>query len=285
MTAMRRSALSESRTVSTHRRVQRQTDRSRRRFLALMAATAFAPTAGPARAEIPATLFAAASTVEAVTAVAAAYAAAGHGTIRPVFAASSTLAQQIIRGAPADLYLSASQDWMDFLAARGAIEADTRVDLVANRLVLIAPAKSPMSLRIAPGFDLAAALGDGRLAMGEPTHVPAGTYARAALEALGVWPQMAAKVAYMSDVRAALALVERGEAAAGIVYATDAVVSRKVRIVDTFPAASHPPITYPLALIAGRRTVATQAAYVFLRGAEAAAIFTAHGFVPLASGA
>lgn len=280
---MRRSAVSESCAVPANR-LQQQVERSRRRFLALMAAAALAPAAGQARAETPTTLFAAASTVEAVTAVAAAYAAAGHGTLRPVFAASSTLAQQIIRGAPADLYLSANADWMDFLAARGAIEADTRVDLFGNRLVLITPAKSSLSLRIAPGFDLAAALGDGRLAMGEPTHVPAGTYAQAALETLGVWPQVVSRVAYMPDVRAVLALVERGEATAGIVYATDAAVSQKVRIVDTFPAASHPPITYPLALVAGRRTPANQAAYAFLRSAEAAAVFAAHGFIPLASG-
>jgi molybdate transport system substrate-binding protein len=255
----------------------------RRRFLALLAAAALAPVAGIARAATPVTVFAAASTVEAMTAVAATYAVGGHGTLRPVFAASSTLAQQIIQGAPADLYLSANNDWMDVLAARGAIEPDTRVDLLGNHLVLIAPTQSALSLHIAPGFGLAAALGAGRLAMGEPTHVPAGRYARAALQSLGVWDEVGPKVAYMSDVRAALALVERGEAMAGIVYATDAAVSRKVRIVDTFPVESHPPITYPLAMVAGRRSPATQAAYDFLRGPEAAAVFAAHGFVPLAS--
>jgi molybdate transport system substrate-binding protein len=257
----------------------------RRRFLTLLAAAALAPAAGPARAATPVTVFAAASTVEAVTAVAATYAAGGRGTIRPVFAASSTLAQQILQGAPADLYLSANSGWMDELAARGAIEADTRVDLLGNRLVLIAPAQSTFTLSIAPGFALAAALGSGRLAMGEPTHVPAGTYAMAALQSLGVWDQVVPKIAYISDVRAALALVERGEATAGIVYATDAAVSRKVRVVDTFPAASHPPIAYPLAVVAGRRTPDTQAVYDVLRGAEASAIFSAHGFVPVASGA
>jgi len=263
------------------------TDRSRRRFLALLAAVLATPMAGSARAEPPATLFAAASTAEAITALAATYAASGpsgQNTLRPVLAASSTLAQQIIRGAPADLYLSANSAWMDFLAARGAIEADSRIDLLSNRLVLIAPADSQLSLRVAPGFGLAAALGDGRLAMGEPTHVPAGSYAMAALQTLGVWPQVAPKVAYMADVRAALALVERREAVAGIVYATDAAASRKVRIVDTFPADSHPPITYPLAIVAGRRTPATIALYEYLRGAEAQAIFRAHGFVPIAGG-
>jgi molybdate transport system substrate-binding protein len=195
------------------------------------------------------------------------------------------LAQQIIQGAPADLYLSANSGWMDVLQARGAIEPDSRVDLLGNRLVLIAPAQSAFALRIAPGFGLATALGNGRLAMGEPTHVPAGTYAMAALQSLGVWDQVVPKVAYMSDVRAALVLVERGEATAGIVYATDAAASRKVRIVDTFPAASHPPIAYPLAMVAGRRTPDTQEVYDFLRGPQASAIFASHGFVPLASGA
>ena len=260
-------------------------DRGRRHFLAFLAAALATPMAGPARAEAQATLFAAASTTEAVTAVAATFAADGQGTLRPVFAASSTLAQQIVRGAPADLYLSANGAWMDFLATRGAIEADSRIDLLSNRLVLIAPADSPLSLRIASDFGLAAALGNGRLAMGEPTHVPAGIYAKSALQTLGVWPQMAPRIAYMADVRATLALVERGEAVAGIVYATDAAASRRVRIVDTFPADSHPPITYPLAIIAGRRTPATIALYEYLQGAEAQTIFRAHGFLPIANGA
>lgn len=256
----------------------------RRRFLALLAAALATPMADSARAEPPATLFAAASTTEAITAVAATFANKGHGTLRPVLAASSTLAQQIVRGAPADLYLSANSAWMDFLAARGAIDVGSRIDLLSNRLVLIAPTDSPLSLRIAPGFGLAAALGDGRLAMGEPTHVPAGSYAMAALQTLGVWPQVAPRAAYMADVRAALALVERREAVAGIVYATDAAASRKARVVDTFPTDSHPPITYPLAIIAGRRTPATIALYEYLQGAEAQAIFRAHGFLPIANG-
>ncbi len=264
----------------------RATDRPhRRRFLTLLGAALALPPVLSARAEPPTTLFAAASTTEAITAVAAMFAASGRGILRPVFAASSTLAQQIVRGAPADLYLSANGAWMDFLAARGAIDVDSRIDLLSNRLVLIVPAGNPLALRIAPGVDLAAALGGGRLAMGEPTHVPAGTYAKAALQNLGAWPHVESKVAYMSDVRATLALVERREAAAGIVYATDAAASRKVRVVDTFPADSHPPITYPLAIVAGRRTPATVALYDYLRGAEAQALFAAHGFVPLAGGA
>lgn len=259
----------------------------RRRFLALLGAVLatplITPVPGRAQNQPPVTIFAAASTTEALTAVAAAFAAAGHVSMRPVFAASSTLAQQIVHGAPADLYLSANRAWMDFLAERGAIDADSRIDLLSNRLVLIAPPESPLSLRIAPGFGLAAALGDGRLAMGEPTHVPAGIYAKVALQTLGVWPQVSPRAAYMADVRATLALVERREAAAGIVYATDAAASRKVRIVDTFPADSHPPITYPLAIVTGRRNPATAALYEFLRGAQAQAIFQAHAFLPAAS--
>jgi len=256
----------------------------RRHFLALLAAAMATPPIIPAHAQAPATLFAAASTTDAITAIAAAFTASGRGVLRPVFAASSTLAQQIVRGAPADLYLSANGAWMDFLVTRGAIEADSRVNLLGNQLVLIAPVESALSIRIAAGFDLAAALGDGRLAMGEPSHVPAGTYAKAALQTLGVWPQVAPKVAYMADVRAALVLVGRGEATAGIVYATDAAVSARVRIVDTFPADSHPPITYPLAIVARRRTPATVALYEYLLGSEAQAIFQAHGFTPIASG-
>lgn len=262
------------------------TDRAgpgRRRVLGLLAAALAMPVAGPARAAQMATLFAATSTIDAITAVAAAFAAGGRGTLRPVFAASSTLAQQIARGAPADLYLSANSAWMDFLAARGAVEADSRIDLLSNRLVLIAPAGSPLSLRIETNFDLAGALGDGRLAMGEPTHVPAGAYAKAALETLEVWSQVAPKAAYMVDVRATLALVERREAVAGIVYATDAAASRRVRVVDTFPAGSHPPITYPLAIVTGRGTPVTAALYAYLQDTEAQAIFQAHGFLPAAN--
>lgn len=255
----------------------------RRRFLALLAAAMAMPAVTPVHAQAPATLFAAASTTEAITAIAAAFTAGDHGSLRPVFAASSTLAQQIVRGAPADLYLSANSAWMDFLAVRGAIEADSRIDVLSNRLVLIAPVESTLSIRIVADFDLASALGKGRLVMGEPSHVPAGTYAKAALQALGVWSQVAPKVAYMADVRAALVLVGRGEAVAGIVYATDAAVSARVRIVDTFPADSHPPITYPLAIVAGRRTPATVALYAYLQGTEAQAIFRAHGFTPAAN--
>ncbi len=230
------------------------------------------------RAGEPVTLFAAASTVEAVGAVARAYEAGGGGKVRTVFAASSTLARQIAQGAPADLYLSANAAWMDELEGRGAIEAGTRVDLLGNALVLIAPKRDPLELEIAPGFPLAEALGERRLAMGDPAHVPAGIYAKAALENLEVWPEVARRVAYLGDVRGTLAMVDRGEAAAGIVYASDARSAARVQVAGAFPADSHPAIVYPLAVVAGRGKPAVVAFYNFLRGTEARTLFEAQGF-------
>lgn len=248
-----------------------------------LAALLIAFSAAP-RAEQPVTLFAAASTVKAITAVARAYEAGGGGQVRTVFASSSTLARQIAQGAPADLYLSASVAWMDELEGRGALEAGTRVDLLGNALVLIAPRRRPLEIDIAPGFALADALGDRRLAMGDPAHVPAGIYAKAALTTLGVWPEVSARVAYLGDVRGALAMVDRGEAAAGIVYASDARDATRVRVVGTFPAASHPAIVYPLAVVAGRATPAVMAFYEFLRTPQVQPLFEAQGFTALGGG-
>ncbi len=225
------------------------------------------------------TLFAAASTTEAIDDVARAFEASGRGKLKPVFAASSTLAQQIARGAPADLFLSANPAWMDHLAERGAIEPESTTNLLGNALVLIAPNDSTFDVAIGPGFPLADALGERRLAMGDPAHVPAGRYAKAALENLGVWPEVAAKAAYAGSVRAALAFVDRGEAAAGIVYATDALISPRVRIVARFPEGSHPDIVYPLAVVTGRRSATVDSLYDFLNGPQAQAIFRAHGFL------
>jgi molybdate transport system substrate-binding protein len=244
---------------------------------ALLAFNALAFKAGALRAE-EVTLFAAASTTNAVAAVAKTLDSRGIASLRPVFAASSTLARQIAHGAPADIYLSAHADWMDFLAGRGAIVTESRVDLLGNRLVLIVPADEAFALRVEPGFPLAAALGERRLAMGDPGHVPAGLYAKSALEWLGVWPDVASKVAFAANVRTALALVERNEAAAGIVYASDAPISSRVRVAGAFPPQSHPRIAYSLALVAGRESPAAAAVYNFLRGPEAAAIFRKYGF-------
>lgn len=236
---------------------------------------------GSSRAE-ELTVFAAASTTTALEEAVDRF-PGGSTTVRLVFAASSTLAKQIDHGAPADLFLSANGAWMDYLATRGAIELKSRLDLLGNRLVLIAPADRPLlvSLETGPGLvgpTLAAALGDGRLAIGDPAHVPAGIYAKAALEALDAWSSVAGKTARTADVRAALALVHRGEAAAGIVYRSDVAISGRIRVAALFPASSHPPITYPIAVVEGRRTPEVDRLFEFLRGPTAQAIFEKHGF-------
>jgi molybdate transport system substrate-binding protein len=230
----------------------------------------------PVRAQNSVTVFAAASTTDAVQAVVRAFEAEHPATdVRVSFAASSTLAKQIARGAPADLFLSANLAWMDYLAERGAIEADSRVDLLGNRLVLVAPRGAPA---LADLSALPARLGDRRLAIGDPAHVPAGIYAKQALSSLDLWSTVKAKAAYAHDVRAALALVGRGEAAAGIVYATDARISDAVTRIKTFPADSHAPIRYPFAKVAGDGGKAAGALYRFMRSGDARAIFADHGF-------
>lgn len=252
-----------------------------RRFACLTACLVLSVTAARAAAQDeaePVTIFAAASTGDAIGEIAEAYAATSGGSVRPVIAASSTLARQIAQGAPADLFLSASVQWMDFLEERHLVATDSRRPLLANRLVLIAPADSPLSLRLVPELPLSELLADGRLAIGDPAHVPAGIYARQALQALGLWDQVADRLAQAGNVRAALALVDRGEAAAGIVYETDAAISPRVRIVDAFPADATPDIVYPLAIVAGRDSPAVRAVYDFLTGDVAAAIFARHGF-------
>jgi molybdate transport system substrate-binding protein len=165
------------------------------------------------------------------------------------FAASSVLARQIEAGGKADLFISADQEWMDYLQSRGLIDRQSRRNLVGNRLVLIAPADSKVELKIAPGFDLAGALGTRRLATGDPDTVPVGRYARSALVTLGIWDEIQDRLVRADNVRSAMMFVARGEVPLGIVYTTDARVDPKVRIVDTFPENSHPPITYPGAVI------------------------------------
>ena len=258
--------------------------RVRRRFrlrtLAAVFAIAVPACAGiwaaPARAEI--VVFAAASTANAIDAIGTAFAASGGGRIRASYGSSGALARQIESGAPAAVFLSADERWMNDLARQGLIAAGTRRDLLGNALVLIAPAASPVKAKIAPGFPLAALLGGGRLAMGEPGSVPAGIYARQALEHLGVWQDVKDRLAPGQSVRYALAFVERGESPLGIVYATDAAISSKVRVVAAFPEGSHPPIRYPIALIAGNDTAEARAFAAFLRGSAARAIFTRFGF-------
>jgi molybdate transport system substrate-binding protein len=224
------------------------------------------------------TVFAAASLTSVLQEAGDAFTAETKTVVRFSFAASSALARQIQSGAPADVFVSADQDWMNYLQARHLIDSATRANIVSNTLVLIAPAGSSSALRIAPGFGLAAALGvGGRLATGDPASVPVGKYAQAALTQLGVWPAVEKRVVAADNVRTALNFVARGEAPLGIVYATDARSEPRVRVVDTFPAASHDPITYPAAAIATAGPEA--AAFVkFLQGPTAHALFDKAGF-------
>ena len=223
------------------------------------------------------TVFAAASLKDALDENAKAYQALAGDRIVVSYAASSALAKQIDAGAPADLFISADLEWMDYLQQRRLIKIDTRQNLLRNRLVLIAPADSKVSVSIAPGFPLAALLGNGRLAMANPDAVPAGKYGKASLEALGVWKDVQSKVAAAENVRAALVLVARGEAPLGIVYRTDAAADSKVRVVGSFPENTHPPIVYPIAVTAAGKPAAG-AFLRWLREPQARAIFEKHGF-------
>jgi molybdate transport system substrate-binding protein len=200
------------------------------------------------------------------------------------YAASSALAKQIEAGAPADLFLSADLDWMEYLEQKKLLKPGTRSTLLGNRIVLIAPSDSKASVKIAPGFDLAGLLGkDGRLAMADVTAVPAGKYGKASLEALNVWPSVAGRIAQAENVRATLLLVARGEAPAGIVYATDAAADAKnVRVLDAFPASTHPPILYPAAQLSESRHPQAAAWLAGLRSAAAKAVFEKNGFTVIA---
>jgi len=232
-----------------------------------------------AQAQAPAVnVFAASSLTEALNDVGAAYAA--HHHVAPVFnyAASSALAHQIEQGANADLFVSADEDWMNYLQQRNLIDAPSRVSLLTNRLVLIAPSDHPLRISIRPHFNLAGALAGGHLAMADPDSVPAGRYGRAALTSLGVWDAVSPLVVRGENVRAALRFVETGDAAAGIVYATDAQASTRVVVAGVFPENTHPPITYPAAIVAGHVSDATTDFAHFLRSPEAHAIFRRHGF-------
>ena len=224
------------------------------------------------------TVFAAASLTNVLQEAGDAYTAETKLPVRFSFAASSALARQIESGAPADVFVSADQDWMNYLQARNLLAPATRASIVANTLVLVAPADSNIALRIAPGFALAAALGaDGRLSTGDPASVPVGKYAQAALTKLGVWSSVERRVVAADNVRTALNFVARGEAPLGIVYATDAKTEPKVRVVDTFPASTHEPITYPAAATS---TAGPEAAAFlkFLQGPAARALFDRAGF-------
>lgn len=223
-------------------------------------------------------VLAAASLQESLTEAAGAYARRGHPKPVISFASSSALAKQVEAGAPADLFVSADEPWMDALAQKKLVRKESRKSFLSNRLVLVAPASHPLRIRIAPGFPLARALGDSRLAMGEPSSVPAGKYGKAALTKLGVWSQVEPKVAGAENVRAALQLVGRGEARAGIVYETDARASKDVVVAGIFPESSHPPITYPLAILASSRNPEAVSFRAFLLSSAGKAIFRKYGF-------
>ncbi len=226
------------------------------------------------------TVFAAASTTNAITEIGELYEARGLGHVTPSFASSSTLAKQIANGAPADVFLSANTKWMDFLEEKNTIDKATRFDLLGNRIVFIAPVASRIpNVTVDSALDLAGLLGtDGRLSMGDPEHVPAGMYGKKAMENLGLWDQVKDRVAPMKDVRAALVLVERGEAPLGEVYATDAAISDKVRVVGLFPLESHNPIVYPAAAVAGGNAAGAAKFLDFLRTPESRAVFEKYGF-------
>jgi molybdate transport system substrate-binding protein len=241
--------------------------------------------AGPAAAEEPKRpellVFAAASLTNVLGELSEQWRKSAGVTVKFSFAASSMLARQIEAGGNADIFISADQEWMDYLEARNLIAKPSRVNLVANRLVLIAPADSRIELAIERGFNLAGALAGGRLSTGDPDTVPVGRYARSALLSLGVWDQVADRLVRADNVRAAMNFVARGETPLGIVYATDAQIDKKVRVVATFPDHSHVPITYPAAATA---TAGPDAAefLAYLRSSEAASSWKKYGFLELA---
>lgn len=228
------------------------------------------------------TVFAAASLKNALDEVAAAWKADSGKAATVSYAASSALAKQIEEAAPADVFVSADVPWMDYLAERDLVKADSVVALLGNRLVLIAPAGSDVTLEIAPDFDLLAALGDGRLAMAQADSVPAGRYGKEALTSLGVWDDVEGHVAQAENVRAALALVATGEAPLGIVYATDANAEKAVKVVATFPEDSHAPIIYPAAITTEATSAEAGPFMDFLRSETAAGLFEKQGFTVLA---
>jgi molybdate transport system substrate-binding protein len=246
-------------------------------FATLM--TLFLPPAFAADEKKPELLvFAAASLTNVLGELTTAWQSTSGVHVKTSFAASSVLARQIEAGGKADVFISADQEWMDYLQSRALIDTSSRRDLVGNRLVLIAPADSRIELKIAPGFPLAAALGGGRLSTGDPDIVPVGRYARSALVSLGLWDEIQDRLVRADNVRSAMMLVSRGEAPLGIVYTTDALVDPKVRIVDTFPENTHAPITYPGAVTKGSRGPAADF-LLFLASPQARETWQKFGFL------
>ncbi|NKN39688.1 molybdate ABC transporter substrate-binding protein [Agrobacterium sp. a22-2] len=250
------------------------------RILVIASALVLPPVSGVFAAE-PVTVFAAASLKDVLGTIAEDWKSETGGTVVLSFAASSALAKQIEEGAPADLFISADLKWMDYLAKADQLVADTRTDLLGNRIVLVAPAEATATVHIEKSFPLADLLGDGHLAMGNTDAVPAGVYGKAALEALGVWDSVKDKVAQAENVRAALLLVSRQEAPLGIVYETDAKADPKVKVLDRFPEDSHPAIIYPAAVLKQAKGPEAKEFLAYLQSAKAHAIFTDAGFTVL----
>jgi molybdate transport system substrate-binding protein len=246
--------------------------------LSSLALAIYLTVASPTVTAAGVTVFAAASLKEAMDNQAKLFEASTGNKVIVSYGASNTLAKQIEAGAPADIFISADLDWMDYLEQRHLIAPNTRFDLLRNTLVLIAPLSSSSTLRIGPNFGLAAALGREKLAMANPDSVPAGKYGKSALEKLGVWTSVDKQVVRAENVRAALALVSRGEAAFGIVYTTDAMADKGVQLVDTFPPDSYPPIIYPAAVLAANKSSLARPLLDYLRSAPARSVWEKYGF-------
>jgi molybdate transport system substrate-binding protein len=257
----------------------------RREWLGLVLAAAAAPQ--PARAQGGGlVVFAAASLKNALDEIAAAWAKeAGKPAPKISYGASSALAKQMEQGAPADLFISADIDWMNYVEKKGLIKKDTQVNLLGNKIVLIAPKDSKVALEIKPDFDLAKALAGGKLSMANVDAVPAGKYGKAALEKLGVWSSVKDNIAQAENVRAALLLVARGEAPLGIVYSTDAAAESNVKIVGAFRADSHPPIIYPAALTKETKSADSKTFLDYLKSSKARPAFERQGFTVLVKSA
>ncbi|MGP9434121.1 molybdate ABC transporter substrate-binding protein [Ewingella sp. AOP8-B2-18] len=237
--------------------------------------------AAQAQAADKVTVFAAASLTNAMQDIAAQYQKEKGVQVVSSFASSSTLARQIEQGAPADLFISADQQWMDYSISKQQIVENTRYTLLGNELVLVAAKTSKIdNVEIDDKTQWTKLLGDSRLAVGDPDHVPAGIYAKEALQKLGAWSTLEPKLARASDVRGALALVEREEAPLGIVYGSDAIASKKVKVVGTFPASSHKPVEYPMAIVKDHEKPVVRAFYDYLKTPAASAIFKQYGFAP-----
>ncbi|AEX52963.1 periplasmic substrate-binding component of an ABC superfamily molybdenum transporter [Rahnella aquatilis CIP 78.65 = ATCC 33071] len=245
------------------------------------AAVLVAGTGVQAQAAEKITVFAAASLTNALQDIATQYQKEKGVQVVSSFASSSTLARQIEQGAPADLFISADQQWMDYAISKQQMVDNTRYTLLDNDLVLISAASSKINkVDISEKTQWTTLIGDSRLAVGDPDHVPAGIYAKEALQKLGAWTTLEPKLARASDVRAAMALVEREEAPVGIVYGSDALASKKVKVVGIFPAASHKPVEYPMAMVKGHENATVRGFYDYLKTPAAAEIFKKYGFTP-----